>query len=414
MEISKKGLVILIVTITLVSVAISWYIININNAPLPQQPPPNDIQRHAFDAVQAMGVGWNLGNALDSTDNRKRGIAGPLRDEIPAVLFYETYWHNPVTTFEMIESIAQKGFGAVRVPVTFNDHLDEYFNIRPEWLRRVRQVVNYVLDNNMYCIINIHHDTGSGSWPWLRADYDNIEWMEEKLAIVWTQIAEYFKDYSDRLIFESFNEILDAQSNWNNPSQASLTAVNRLNQVFVDTVRGTGGNNEERFLIVKTYASATYDNILEAFKLPEDSAESRLIVSVHFYGTHAFALQQDQVRWTETYSDWRHSRDGLHVENMFLRLKAAFVDRGTPVIIGEFGAQNKNNTTDRINYAVHFVETAKLYGIVCFWWDDGGKHENAREVRNFALFDRHRNEWFFPEIAEAIVNASRNADIEYE
>jgi len=415
-QIGKKGITIIIAgTILLVGVMALFVFITAPESPIlvtvePSQIPLTSLsaQNTAFDIVRAMGAGWNLGNTLDSIDNRKRGIVSNLRDDIPAVLFYETYWGNPVTTPEMIASIAKMGFGAVRVPVTWTDHLDEDFNIRPEWLERVEQIVNYVLDNGMYCIINMHHDTGSGSWPWLRADMDNIEWMEEKLAIVWTQIAEHFKDYGEKLLFESFNEILDARSRWGNAGIAAYNAVNRLNQAFVSTVRGTGGNNAERYLVVKTYASgARTDDIVEAFALPFDSAEDRLIVSVHYYGNHGFVWHQEDVNWTTAYPEWTPRRDGMPVEQVMKRLYDNFVSKGIPVIIGEFGAMNKNNTTDRISYAAHYVETAKQYGIACFWWDGGGRFANAESVTSMALFDRYANQWFFPEIAEAIVNAAK-------
>jgi len=361
-----------------------------------------------FDLLNSMGVGWNLGNALDSLDNRKRGIVGSLPDGVTAAEFYETYWGNPITTFEMIESVAQMGFGAIRIPVTWTDHMDEDFTISKSWLNRVEQVVNYVLDNNMHAIINVHHDNGSGSWPWLRADPENIDWMKDNFQIVWTQIAEHFREHCDRLIFESFNELLDADSNWGGASRAAHEAVNTLNRVFVETVRNTGGNNSDRFLIVKTYGALVYNNPIYRFRLPEDSAQNRLIVGVHFYGTHGFARQQENIPWTESYTEWDYHRNGGYTVEVITRLRENLVDLGIPVAITEFGASNKNNTTDRINYAVHLIQTAGRYGIIAFWWDDGGNGnaETREDVRNYALFNRFNNTWFFPEIAEAMVKAA--------
>lgn len=410
MEIGKKGISIIIIGTVLIAAAAALLIFanayRHSTAERHSAALPAAAQSEAFDLVMRMGVGWNLGNALDSIDNRRRGIEGSLRDNIPAVIFYETYWGNPVTTRAVIDSVARKGFGAVRIPVTWTDHLDDDFNIRPEWLDRVEQVVNYVLDAGMYCIINLHHDTGSGSWPWLRADPDNIEWMEEKLSRVWAQIAVHFKDYGHRLLFESFNEILDVYSNWGGAGREAYGAVNRLNQAFVDTVRGTGGNNAERFLVVKTYAAGVAADILEAFVLPEDSAEGRLLVGVHYYGVLPFSWRQENVHWEPAYSDWDYIRDGRPVEEIMGRLWVRFIYEGIPVIIGEFGAQNKNNTRDRINFAVHYVAAAARYGITCFWWDDGGGAADAESVTSYALLDRFSNEWFFPELAEALVRAA--------
>jgi len=360
----------------------------------------------AFDIVRAMGVGWNLGNTLDSIDNQKWGISKEITFTTPE-RYYETCWGNPVTTAENIAAVAKAGFGAIRVPVTFSDHMDEDFKIRREWLLRVEQVVKYVLENDMYCIINIHHDTGHGSWPWLKADSGNLAKLERQLRTVWLQIAAHFADYGDKLIFESFNEILDIQDRWSGSDSASYTAVNRLNQVFVDAVRSTGHNNANRFLIVKTYAASTEEDALDAFALPKDSVADRLIVGVHYYGTVAFVMHQSQVGWTEAYTDWSPVRDGRPVEKALKQLNGRFVEKGIPVIVSEFGAQNKGNTADRAKYAAHYVITAKQFGIACFWWDTGGQAENADSVDSTTLLDRAGNKWYFPEIVDAMVKAAK-------
>jgi len=355
-----------------------------------------------FDTISEMGIGWNLGNTLDSIDNRKRGILRELTDITPEE-YYETYWGNPVTTAEMINAVAGAGFGVIRVPVTYADHMDEDFNIRIEWLERVERVVNYVLDNGIYCIINLHHDTGSGSWPWLKADPENIVFLENKLSFVWTQIADYFKHYGDKLIFEGFNEILDTESRWGGASRAAYEAVNRLNQAFVDAVRAAGGGNETRRLIVKTYAAGTDKDILDAFVLPDDTQKDLLIAGVHFYGSMPFTWRQEKISWTKTYSDWNRLRDGKPVEDMLQRIDDRFIKNRVPVIICEFGAQNKNNNADRVKYAGHYVETAARYGISCIWWDDGGIFNDAESVNSHALLDRNTNRWFFGEIVDAMV-----------
>ena len=362
-------------------------------------------EKSAFGAVSAMGVGWNLGNTLDTIDNKKKGILSELKSVSPEE-YYETYWGNPVTTRKMIDDVAEAGFNAIRVPVTYTDHMGDDFKIREEWLERVGQVVNYVLDNDIYCIINIHHDTGSGSWPWLKADPDNAAIMEERLRSVWTQIAMYFKDYDGRLIFESFNEILDTRNRWSGSSSASYELVNDLNQIFVDTVRVTGANNKERILIVKTYAAGVDGDILDAFRLPDDTVKDRLIVGVHYYGVLTFTWRQERVSWAETYTDWDRTRDGAPVEDVMKRLNSLFIKKGVPVIICEFGAQNKGNTDDRVAFVRHYVETGKQYGIMCIWWDDGGDFPDALSVDSYTIYDRRKNLWFFPQIAEAMVTAA--------
>ena len=421
MEITKKGIVLIVIIILLISSSCA-VLFNTRYFPDEEVPKANMPEKaektepentaatelSAFDVVKKMGVGWNLGSTLESIDNNKRGILSEFIGSTPEV-FYETYWGNPVTTAAMVDSVAKAGFGAIRIPVTYTDHMDGNFVIRREWLERVEQVVNYVLDNDIYCIINIHHDTGSGRWPWLKADAGNIENLEKQFAAVWKQIAEHFKDYNNKLIFEAFNEILDLDDNWVKSGDAAYDAVNRLNQVFVDTVRGTGGENADRFLIIKSYSASVDSEMLDSFVVPRDSKEGKLIFSFHYYGLHEFILQQNQAKWTTTYADWDQQRDGRPVELLMERASTKL--KGIPVIIGEFGAQNKGNTNARIQYATHFIKTAAKYGISCFWWDNGGKYENAYAVRNYALLDRYNNQWFFPELVEAMVKAANESKL---
>jgi len=424
--ISKKNIAIIIIVVLVIAVGNGVLIIRYiqnnrtemaefhepetpSSAPSPSIAPssvPIQKKSAAFEAVAAMGVGWNLGNSLDCIDNRKRGILSELKDITPEE-FYETYWGNPVTTKAMIDTVAQAGFGAVRIPVTYADHMDEQFVIRAEWLNRVEEVVNYVLDNSLYCVINLHHDTGHGSWPWLKADPDNLAALERRLNDVWTQIAGHFIGYGDKLIFESFNEILDTQDRWSGTDTSAYYIVNRLNQTFVDAVRATGGANTRRLLIVKPYAASADAEALDAFIIPDDTAEGKLIFAAHYYGPMLFTWRQESVNWATVYDDWRPDRDGQPVEDFIDRLNESFISKGIPVIVGEFGAKNKNNTAARVNYAAHYVSAAKKYGIACFWWDDGGQFDNADEVNSHALLDRINNRWYFPQIAEALVKAAR-------
>ena len=349
-------------------------------------------KNEAFEFVDAMRVGWNLGNALDSVDLKKQGIVTDLTYTTPEI-FYETLWGNPVTTKEMIEGIAEGGFGAVRVPVSYYDHFDENFKISESWLIRVEEIVNYVLDSGMYCIINLHHEDG-----WIIADAEQIEQIDVGFARLWRQIAEHFKEYDNRLAFEGFNEIVDAEEHWTWTSPENYAAINRLNQTFVDTVRSVGGNNAERFLILKTFAAGVTKSIIDAFVLPQDSAKERLVIGVHSYSPYPFSDLRIDMSTTPTKANSFYT--------ILANLKKKFIDEGIPVVFTEFGARNKNNTEDRGNYVKQYVGTAKQYGITCFWWDDGGKTKAPEEVSNFAIFDRETNEWFFPSLARAIVSAA--------
>lgn len=359
----------------------------------------------AFMLVEDMKAGWNLGNALDCLDNQKRGIDSQLQTAT-AEVYYETLWGNPVTTPGIIAGVAEMGFGAVRVPVTWQDHMDENYEISQTWLERVGEVVNCVIDNGMYCIINLHHDTGTGAWPWLRAEPEKIGEYMKNLRTVWTQIAVCFQDYDERLLFESFNEILDTEDRWTGSTAACYDAVNQLNQTFVDTVRATGGCNDRRFLIVSPYAAGADSEILSYFRIPADTIEDHLIVSVHTYAPAGFTWHENMAGRINVYSGWDDDPSGYEIREALRSLRENIVDKGVPVIISECGAWNKSNSPDRCAYAAFLVREAAKERITCFWWDAGGEFDTPESVDNSSLYDRYNEAWFFPEVARAFTQAA--------
>lgn len=330
----------------------------------------------AFDLVSDMGIGWNLGNTLDS-------ISGQKTHDVTAT---ETSWGNPVTTKQMIQMVADAGFKTVRVPVTYYDNSDTEANIDEEWLDRVEEVVNYVLDCDMYCIINVHHDTGMGAW--INVDTENYEESSYRLQRLWQQIAERFKSYDNRLIFEGFNEILNSQNQWSDAKSENYENTNKLNQLFVDTVRASGGNNASRYLITNLYAAIPSAVNIDGFELPEDTIKDHIIVGFHTYST-----------------------DNAEIENIFSLIKSNFIDKGVSVILGEYGMTNStdtDNTQARISYISNIVSHAKDLNIPCLWWDNGGKYDSAESVDNYALLDRYNLKWYFPELVNAMVYAFEN------
>ena len=167
-------------------------------------------------ALKSIHAGWNLANSLDA-----------VRNDLPygsKVSDFETGWGQPVTTPEMIHMMKEAGFNAIRVPVTWSQHMDEGGNVRKEWMDRVEQVVKYVLDENMYCIVNVHHDTGTDGW--IRADWNTYLGAKDKFRKLWKQIADRFKKYDSKLLFEGYNEILDLKPNWHESDADSYKAVN--------------------------------------------------------------------------------------------------------------------------------------------------------------------------------------------
>lgn len=342
--------------------------------------PIEDTFEHSYEAVANMRIGWNLGNSLDSSGD----IHGTMAST------FEKAWGNPVTTPELIAAVKDAGFGAVRIPVTWYCNMDENGTVNDFWLDRVEEVVNYVLDEGMYAIINVHHDTGGSESAWLRADpdmYDNG--MSDRYVYLWQQIAERFKDYDERLLFESFNEILDSNFNWNGSGAEEYDTVNRLNQLFVDTIRATGGNNAYRNIIVNSYGASTAQSQVDGFVVPTDSADKHLIAEMHCYDPGEFTSRHGDTTWDP------EDREVLEV--IFERINRQVIEeQGVPMIIGEFGAQDADNESEIALYAADFVSIAKKYGITCFWWDDGGMMD---------IFNRIVYIQTMPEIIEAMMNA---------
>jgi len=363
----------------------------------------------ASGVVAAMKVGWNLGNTLDSYSGGSydAGWIETSGDGSPSS--YETAWGNPVTTKAMIEEIKARGFGAVRVPVTWGSHINADGTIDEAWLTRVETVVGYVLDSGLYCIVNVHHDTGADSSSWLKASSVGLAAREAKFQRLWARVALRFRDRGERLLFEGFNEILDDKSSWGSPSADSLAVVNQLNQLFVDTVRATGGNNSGRVLVVNTYAASTAKPMLDGFVLPTDTIDNRLIVELHDYSPTDFAWQQENVSWATTRDTWGGTSDVAALRAIFDRVYARFGAKGIPAIIGEFSTCNKNNTAERIEHATEYVSYAKTKGITCFWWDEGGTFE-ANETYGWytgaGLLNRRTLAWPYPDLADALIQAA--------
>ena len=347
----------------------------------------------ATEAVKNMKVGWNLGNTFDS---HKIGVTG--------VTETETQHGQAVTTPELMEMMKMAGFNAIRVPVTWYPHLDASGNIDPAWMARIREVVDYVINQGMYCIINVHHDTGKTGKSdenkgWLRAKRENYLKNKERFEIIWQQIATEFKDYNHLLLFEGYNEMLDTLDSFNYASyktdkriditneqgdvvaqipydadvaQSAYDAVNAYAKSFVETVRATGGNNAHRNLIVSTYAAAdarsqgSYNK--EPFvkmQKPEDS--NHIAFEIHTYPP----IVDDTLRSMEYIA--------RQIDYMVSNIDTFFVQRyNAPVIIGEWGTSNVDAGSGKTDYDLHrehmfnfvdyFVQKMKENDIATFYW----------------------------------------------
>lgn len=296
-------------------------------------------------------IGWNLGNTLDSFNKAVQGAEG---------LEAETCWGNPKTTPELLQTVYDNGFDLIRVPVTWYTHMDENDRVDPAWMDRVQQVVDDVLATGAVCLLNVHHDTGDKGW--LRASEKDYEVKSVRFVKLWEQIAERFKAYDERLMFEGFNEILNEQNAWNGSDKRALKVTNDLNQLFVNTVRASGENNAERVLVLNTYCAGPGMDILSGFALPEDSAQGSLIVSAHVYQPWSFTDGNQK-----TVKTWSKGP----IDSALNGLKQTFVNKGIPVLIGEFGAENKGNMDKILSWAAYYVSKCRELGLKAVWWDNG-------------------------------------------
>ena len=316
--------------------------------------------------LEDMGLGWNLGNSLDAT-----GGSG---------LDTETSWSNPKTTQALIDKVKSLGFNTVRVPVSWGKHVSgDNYTIDSAWLARVKEVVDYCYKNDMYVILNIHHDTkssasasGAGYYPRSSA-YSS---SEKFVTSVWSQAAEYFKDYDYHLIFETLNEprLIGSSyewwfNKWSIPSEVkdAIACINKLNQKAVDTIRATGSNNRSRLIMCPGYDASIDGATVSGFKLPTDVSgnKNRIAVSVHAYSPYNFAMNVGPGS-TSAYTSSIKSE----LRDLFSTLKSNFRDRGIPVVIGEFGSTDKNNTAERVKWATDYTALAKKNNIPCVLWDN--------------------------------------------
>ncbi|PKA98798.1 endoglucanase [Flavobacteriaceae bacterium MAR_2009_75] len=339
-----------------------------------QTPESSDtINLTSKDFVLDMGAGWNLGNAMD-TENTD-----------------ETAWGNPLTTKAMIDEIAKKGFKTLRLPITWRFHMGPApdYTIEKEWLDKVENIANFALDNQMYVIINIHHDEA-----WIIPTYEKSESVKNQLEKVWTQIAERFKSYDNHLIFETLNEprLEESPEEWQGGTAEGREVVNQYHQISLDAIRATGENNASRKIMVSTYAASSDPRALNDYRIP--NGDENVIVSVHSYFPYLFALEG-------TDPTWGNETDRAELLQEFDKINNQLAIDGRAIVMGEWGSTFSDNADDRLAHAEFYAKACAERGICPIWWDNGNLDE-------FGIFNRRELVWANSEIADAIVQAVEN------
>jgi len=372
-----------------------------------------------FDFVAEMGVGWNLGNALEAGGfpyGSERNLAGQC----------ETTWGSPIITESMIDYVITAGFNTIRIPITWQNHIGPGpdYRITDHRMNRVEEIVNWVLERDAIAMINMHHDTwknlsnvtGSGSGdvqPWTPQEAAAIE---AQIVAVWTQIAERFAGYDDRLIFNALNEPREygAFNQWIGGSAQAREVLNQRNQLIVNTIRETGGNNAYRFISVPTYAAGTNPTSMQGFRRPNDPTDPnyemrRIILQVHSYEPGGLSLGENN--WTDAR---RNSIEHIFAGPNRVRATAVregrpgatydnFATHAMPVIMGEFAWINNNNPISRAIHAQYYVYFFAQHGIATIWWDGLNKSPNTHESTGLLVRDAANPHWAFPNIVDAMM-----------
>ena len=313
-----------------------------------------------------MGVGWNLGNTLEA-------ICG------------ENAWGAGHTSQQLIDSVKAAGFNTVRIPVSWFCHSDTVTSvIDKEWIARVKEVADYCIKDDMYVILNMHWDKG---WLENRVNKANQGIVNKRQRAYWTQIANYFKDYDEHMLFAGTNEP-------NAHDSIQMSVLMTYHQTFVDAVRATGDNNSSRTLIIQGPATDVEDTYKLMKTMPKDKIADRLMAEVHYYTPYQFCLMENDADWGKKFYYWgkdNHSATEItrnaswgeenDVDKNFGKMKAQFVDKGIPVIIGEFGAGKRKlsqpsdqalNNASVESYYRQVVKSAVSKGLIPICWDVPG------------------------------------------
>ena len=336
------------------------------------------------EVVQEMGLGINLGNTME--------VSGMYLGSVQA---YETGWGSPVVTQPMIQGYADSGFGVLRVPVAWSNLMEaRTYKINPDYIARVKEIIGWAIDADMYVIMNIHWD---GGWFEGFGKDDKRDKCFEKYESIWTQLSEEFKDYGDKLMFESLNEEGGWDEIWNRYSnqgdkEKSYGVLNDMNQRFVNIVRGSGGNNEKRHLLIAGYGTDIDLTCDAAFKMPDDPA-GRCAVSVHYYTPSTFAILERDADWGKARTEWGTDEDYAELNKYMDMMKTNFADKGIPVIIGEYGTSTSNKTPEMIRkYLTSVCSAAYERGLCPVLWD-------ITDV----FYDRTEMKFIDPELLEGLM-----------
>lgn len=352
--------------------------------------------------ASAMQSGWNLGNTFDASSVGSQENKGNN---------CETSWGMPKTTKKMINTVAAKGFKTIRIPISWHNHITDGTNytIDPDWLARVKEVVDWARDNKMFVIINIHHDNlksaeMSTTYGFsVNTNKNENDASKDYIKKIWTQVATYFKDYDNHVIFELLNEPRNMDlSNAFNPTSTEESECNAVikeyEQVALNAIRATGGNNANRFIMVPYYAASPWKNA--NWSLPNDTATDKLLISTHAYDPYNFAMYDGSTN----NCDFSEDVEGKELKNLFDNLNTKWVSKGYGVVMGEASCTDKENLSDREAWFNSYITKAKAINCPVILWDNMQTASSSNNIsERHGYLDRANCTWFFPTLVNTMV-----------
>ena len=366
-----------------------------NTSPLPAD--ATGMSSSASQLAAKIKLGWNIGNTMEATGG-------------------ETAWGNPRVTAQLIQLVKQSGFNAIRIPCSWNQYMENSSTakLKLDWLNRVKEVVQMCVDNDMYVLLNIHWD---GGWLENNVNPDKQVANNAKQKAFWEQIATHLRNFDEHLLLAGTNE-----PNVENATQ--MTVLQSYHQTFVDAVRSTGGRNSHRVLVVQGPSTDVEKTNTLMSTLPTDQIQNKLMVEVHYYTPYQFTLMTADASWGKMFYYWGsgfHSTTDTQrnatwgeeatVDAMMGLMKTKFVDKGIPVILGEFAVGRRTTLTgsdltlhlaSRAYYLKYVTKQAKANGVLPFYWDAGGIGNNGS-----GLFDRSKNTVFDQQALDALLDGAK-------
>lgn len=309
----------------------------------------------ARDAVTRLTPGINIGNTLENTTR------------------WETGWGQPLITREFVQSLAEMGFRSVRLPVAWDTYADNG-RITPQQFARVAEVVDWITEAGMFCVVNIHWDGGWIDSSWAeKFPTDRHRFTpeaERKFRSYWEQIATFFAGKNEKLLFEAFNEETNFEGEGS--PEAAYATLTRVNQIFIDTVRGTGGHNAQRLLIVPGYKTDIQATVNPLHRLPTDSVPGRLLLSVHYYTPWVFVGLNEDASWGKMRPTWGTEEDLKELNMLFDKLGAYSKEHDIPIYLGEFSMASRKERASSVLWTTSVYYAALSRGMIPVLWDTGG------------------------------------------